>query len=228
MTETSQKSLPRGPLEKISRLIGSTSRADRLLRKALAEASLDEWPADRDARDAFVRGILAAVLLPYLRLDLLQDVIAELIDEETTLVTPQPLRALGALSGGLPSDAAKAAQEGRRARIALFEPDALRRAELSRAMLGASFEVEVLENLAQVEKTRAPHAIVCAIAGDARVVLTRIAKTFTRTGLVVLDDPSARVDVVAVVNAWRAERVARVPRLAPPAQVCARIRVVLP
>ncbi len=198
------------------------------MRKALSESGLDEWPLNRNVRDGFVRGVLAAVLLPYLRLDLLQEVIGELIDDETTLVTPQPLRPLGALSGGLPSDAAKSAQEGRRARVALFEPDALRRAELSRAMLGASFDVEVLDNVAQVEKSRAPHAIVCAMAGDARSVLTRLATTFTRTGLVVLDDPSARVDVVAVLNVWSGERVARVPRLAPPAQVCARIRIVLP
>ena len=226
-SHSSSPPVPAEALEKIETLLSDPPRARRLLRRALEDAELEAWPTDPSQLDAFVRGVLAATLLPYLRLEQVQRLVGELLDP-TLDRTPPPLRTATALSGGVPVDAASAAREGRRARVALWEPEALRRVELSRAFVGASFDVDALETLAALATVAAPHVLVAVVDLHAVAALVRAAKRFTRTGLVALEAAESLDAVRDVLAAWPTDRGARVARFAPAAQVCARVRVVLP
>ena len=210
----------KGPLLKaLSRALDGDGPALEFLRMVLWDAGMEAVPDAREAYQAFVREEVLPRLVPMVRLERLHDLVRRTIGEEGS-IHPPPLKTHGAAPGAAISPA-------RRARVVIVEADAFRRIAVSRELVRAGFDVEVVATPIEVLRLDAFHALVLALDGDGEGVVRKLAETRTRAGLVTYDAPTARDSIKRTIDLWPSDRVAVVARDAPPATLCARVKIVV-
>lgn len=209
----------KGPLLKaLSRALDGDAAATEFLRMVLWDAGMEAVPDAREAYQAFVREEVLPRLMPIVRLDKLHDLVRRTIGEEGSL-HPPPLKTHGATPGEKTIPA-------RRARVVFVEPDAFRRIAVSRELVRAGFDVEVVATPIEVLNVDAFHAVVLSVEGDGAAVIKKLAEQQTRAGLVTYESAAARESIKRIIELWPSDRVAVVARDAPPATLCARVKIV--
>lgn len=210
----------KGPLLKaLSRALDGERAAAEFLRMVLWDAGMEAVPEVREPYQAFVRDEVLPRLMPMVRLEKLHDLVRRTIGEEGSL-HPPPLRPHGAAPGAKTVPA-------RRARVVLVEADAFRRIAISRELVRAGFDVEVVSTPAEVLGVDAFHVLVLRLDDDGEAVARKLAEGGTRAGLVTYDEPAAKGVLKRTIDTWPSDRVAIVPRDAPPATLCARVKIVV-
>lgn len=214
----------KGPLLKaLARALAPTEgdgdvAATEFLRMVLWDAGMEAVPDAREAYQAFVREEVLPRLMPLVRLDKLHDLVRRTIGEEGS-VHPPPLKAHGSVPGDKTIPA-------RRARVVIVEPDAFRRIGMSRELVRAGFDVEVVATPPEVLSVEAFHALVISLDREGELVVRKLAESGTRAGLVTFESEAGRDAVKRVIERWPNDRVAVVARDAPPATLCARVKIV--
>jgi hypothetical protein len=208
-----------GLLRALLRQLGNEASAKMFLREVLGDSGYDAVPEARDAYQTFVREEVLPRLLPLVRLEQMHDLVRRTIGEEGSL-HPFPLKP----HGSVPTPAAGPKT---RPRVVVVERDAYKRIQISKALVGAGFDVEVVPATRDVHKLEAFHALVMPLDADGERVVQQLVSAKTRAGLVLYDDPVARAAIKRTIDGWPSDRVALVARDAPPAALCARVRIVV-
>lgn len=210
----------KGPLLKaLAHALDGDKAATEFLRMVLWDAGMEAVPDAREPYQAFVRDEVLPRLMPLVRLEKLHDLVRRTIGEEGSM-HPPPLRPHGAAPQ--PHKSAT-----RRARVVIVESDAFRRIAISRELVRGGFDVEVVASPSEVLRVDAFHVVVLPLEGDGEMVARKLAEGGTRAGLVTYDRPDARSVLRKTIDAWPSDRVAVVPRDAPPATLCARVKIVV-
>ena len=205
-------------LRAIGRHLGGAMAADEFLRDVLQDAQLDFVPEGRDAFSAFVREEILPRLMPLLRLEQVHDLVRRTIGEEGSLFPP-PLKPHG---GGTARERGPAV----RPRVVVVEPDAMRRVNLSRALVRDGFDVEVVPFAAEVLALDAFHVVVMTLDPEGERVVEELVRRSTRAGLVLYDDPALREAAKRAIDRWPNDRVSLVAPDALASTLCARVRIV--
>jgi len=206
-------------LRALVRQLGNEHSAKMFLREVLGDSGYDAVPEGRDAYQTFVREEVLPRLLPLIRLEQMHDLVRRTIGEEGSL-HPFPLKPHG--SAPTPAAAPKT-----RPRVVVVERDAFKRIQISKALVGAGFDVEVVPATRDVHRLEAFHALVMPLDADGERVVQQLVTAKTRAGLVLYDDPEARAAIKRTIDGWPSDRVALVAREANPASLCARVRIVV-
>lgn len=206
-------------LRALKHALDGEKEANEFLRMVLWDAHMQAVPEGRDAYEAFVREEVLPRLVPMVRLDKLHDLVRRTIGEEGSL-HPPPLKVHGAVPGEQPA-------ASRRARVVLVDADAFRRMGVSRELVRAGFDVEVVATPAEVLNVEAFHAVILPLDEEGERVARALASAGTRAGLVTYDDASHRAAVKRVIDAWPSDKVAIVGRDATPAALCSRVKIVI-
>jgi len=212
----------KGPLLKaLSHALDGERAAIEFLRMVLWDAGMEAVPDTREPYQAFVRDEVLPRLMPLVRLDKMHDLVRRTIGEEGS-IHPPPLKSHGAVPG-------ERAAPARRARVVIVEPDAFRRIAISRELVRAGFDVEVVASANEVLRLEAFHVVVLPLDGEGEAVARKLAESGTRAGLVTYDppNPEARAAIKRTIDAWPTDRVSIVARDAAPATLCARVKIVV-
>ncbi len=203
-------------LKALEHALGGENEARQFLRTVLWDAGMDAVPEARVPFEGFVRDEILPRLVPMVRLDRLHDLVRRTIGDEGSLHAA-PLKSYGAIPGERPRG---------RPRVVIVEPDAFRRVGISRELVRAGFDVEVVASAEEVLRVEAFHAVVMLLDEAAERVAKSLAGRGTRAGLVIYDDPLRRESARSIIDSWPSDRVSIVARDAPPSVLSSRVRIV--